>query len=262
MEMVEKDLKIRIANTMLALEKRTDIDKKNIWFYQNGKYVDVNHNDDKICQVSEFSPEYYHASPPYKPFFMKNQNDNDKLNGVCIYKHGKDENEDSKNKTKWIMACFNDDDTEPQCKITFKTDENDKITNVEIETAKDRNGDKSIYTISLNDKGQVGQITKKGEEGKDAYYIEEINNLLFKDETNKHLTENIECELDNRQKQVFDKIKEYLGVVKEEDIADNITNQQSNTGLKEANTRKWFGRYTDTDGHKYFSCCCFNIPLQ
>ncbi|MBQ7552235.1 MAG: hypothetical protein IJT15_02185, partial [Rickettsiales bacterium] len=148
MNIVKEDLKIRIANTMLELKKH-NIDEKNIWFYQNGEYVDVKHNDDKICQVSEFNTVYRHVSPPYKPCFMNDKNDKNKLNGVCIYKHGKDENEDGKSKTKWIMACFKDDDTEPQCKITFKTDENDKITNVEIETAKDRNGDKSIYTISL-----------------------------------------------------------------------------------------------------------------
>ncbi|MBQ7552537.1 MAG: hypothetical protein IJT15_03770 [Rickettsiales bacterium] len=94
------------------------------------------------------------------------------------------------------------------------------------------------------------------------------------------LTENIEYELDSQQKQVFDTIKNYIGIKIEKDnkkdeenkkeadnkndntIEDNITNQQSSTDLKAVNKRKWFGRYTDTDGHKYFSCCCFNIPLQ
>ena len=69
MNIVKKDLKIRIANTMLALEKRKDIDKNYIRFYQNDyDSVFLRHNDDEICKVSDFKYSTLHASPPYKPF--------------------------------------------------------------------------------------------------------------------------------------------------------------------------------------------------
>ena len=222
MDIVKEDLKIRMANTMLALEKRTDIDKKNIWFDQNGEYVVLRHNDDKICEVSNFNNFYYHLSPPYKPFFMTNKSDDDKLNGVCIYKHGND-----KKKTKWIMACFKDNGIVPQCKITFQTN-NNKIINVKIENKKDEDSE-SIYTISLNNGGQVEKITKEGEEYNQNknYYNNEIKQLLFENETNKVLIERIEDELDSQQKQVFDNIKEYLDIEKDtkEENKDNTNNQ-------------------------------------
>ena len=158
MEIVREDLKIRIANTMLALKqelkKHKDIKEEDIWFHQSGKYVSLQHNEDEICEVSDFNYIHYHVSPPYKPFFMKNPNDNNKLNGVCIHKHGND-----KKKTKWIMACFKGYFNWPKCKITFRTDGENKITNVKIKTKKDSNS-KSIYTISLNNKtGKVEKIT-------------------------------------------------------------------------------------------------------
>ena len=183
---------------------------------------------------------------------MKNPNDNNNLNGVCIYKHG-----DDKKKTKWIMACFKNDYKKPQCKITFQTDGGNKIKNVEIETAKDKNS-KSTYTISLNDEGRVAQITKKGGEVNNADCIEEINNLLFKDDMFKVLREN---ELDNQQKVVFDKIKNYLGVVKEEKKEEekvNINNKSADTNLD--NTPKCFGSYTNKNGKKVYRCFGCDIP--
>ena len=219
MDMVKKDLKVRIANTMLALEqelkKHEDINEEDIWFYQQGKDVVLQHNNDDICRVLDFNFSWQHISPPYKPFFMTNKNDDDKLNGVCIYKHG-----DDKKKIKWIMACFKDDCTKPQCKITFQTNENNKITNVKIKNKKDKNS-KSTYTISLDEAGKVEQITKKGEEeeeNKDKNnYKDEIKQLLFEDDINKVLIENIECELNREQKKVFDKIKAHLGIKEEHD---------------------------------------------
>ena len=216
MEMVREDLKVRIANTMLELKqelkKHKDIKEEDIWFYcsDDNNYVILQHNNDYICEVSDFNHFHQRISPPYKPFFMKNTNDNNKLNGVCIYKHG-----DDKKKTKWIMACFKDDGIVPQCKITFKTNKNDKIKNVEIETAKDENSELT-YTIFLNDEGRVEKITKNGKEVNNADCIEEINNLLFKDDMFKVLRERIEDEFDSQQKAVFDNIKAHLGDVKEE----------------------------------------------
>ena len=280
MDIVKEDLKVRIANTMLELEKQKGINEENIWFHESGNYVSLQHDDDDICLVSGFNNAFHHASPPYKPFFTNSPNDKNKLNCVYIYKHG-----DDKSKKKWITAHFKD-----HCaSIQFQTNENDKITNVEIENKKDSDSE-STYTISLNNNtGEVEKITKEGEEVNDAGY-KEINNLLFKDKINKHLTENIECELDNQQKVVFYKIKEYLlGIEKdtkkekkeknkeeekekkEEDnkfnntynkiIVNSINNKQSNAGIKEANTRKLFDRYPAEDGRKYFSCGCFDIPL-
>ena len=234
MEIVREDLKIRIANTMLALKqelkKHKDIKEEDIWFYcsDDNHYVILRHNNNDICQVSDFNFLWQHISLPYKPFFMKNPNDNNKLNGVCIYKHG-----DDKKKTKWIMACFKDDCTKPQCKITFQTNENNKITNVEIENKKDSNG-KSTYTISLNNKtGKVAQITKKGEVDANKNYAEEIKQLLFEDKINKVLIDRIEDELDNQQKVVFDKIKEYLGVVKEEKKEEETKEEKKEEEIKE-----------------------------
>ena len=217
----KKDLKIRIANTMLALEqelkKHEDINEEDIWFYQQDKDVVLQHNNDDICRVLDFNFRWQHISPPYKPFFMTNKNDEGKLNGVCIYKHGNDENEDGKSKTKWIMACFKDNYTKPQCKITFQTDKNNKITNVKIKNKKDKNS-KSTYTISLDEAGKVEQITKEGEEEEENKdYKDEIKQLLFKDDINKVLIENIECELNGEQKKVFDKIKAHLGIKEEHD---------------------------------------------
>ena len=209
MDIVKEDLKIRTANTILELRKQTGINDENIWFNNEHEYasiVKLQNDNNIILTISQFNDRYYHVSPPYKPFFMNNQHDNGKLNGVCIYKHGNDENEDGKSKTKWIMACFKDDGIVPQCKITFKTNKNDKIKNVEIETAKDENSELT-YTISLNDKGEVDEITKAGNVDEDKNYAKEIEKLLFKDKTNKHLTENIEYELDSQQKQVWDSIK-------------------------------------------------------
>ena len=214
MEIVKKDLKIRTANTMLELKKHKDIKEEDIWFYQSDDYVDLNHNDNRIYQVSYFNNWYHLASPPYKPYFMKNPNDNDNLNGVCIYKHG-----NNKNKTKWIMACFGNGITVPQCKITFQTNENNKITNVDIETKKNKNS-KSTYTISLDEAGQVKKITKEGEEEEEEEnkdYKDEIKQLLFEDDINKVLIENIEYELDNQQKVVFDTIKKHIGIKIEKD---------------------------------------------
>ena len=216
MNIVKEDLKVRIANTMLELTKHTDIKEKDIWFYNDNNYVSLRRNDDDICKVSVFNDFHNHTSPPYKPFFMKNKNDDNKLNGVCIYKHGDAENRDDKSKTKWIMACFKNDDTEPQCKITFQTNEYDKITNVEIKTEECRNSE-SIYTISLNEAGKVKNITKKGEEqnaSKD--YRGKIKKLLYGDKINKVFIERIEDELNSQQKEIFENIKQYIGVVKEE----------------------------------------------
>ena len=226
MDIVKKDLKVRLANTMLELRKELNkqkgINQGDIWFYKgnNYEYVALKQNDDYICEVSYFNWPGYHKFPPYKPFFMKNKNDHYKLNGVCIYKHGYDNDN-----TKWIMACFKGDYMEPQCKITFQTNEDNKITNVEIETKKDSSS-KSTYTISLDDQGKVKQITKKGEaENQDKnYYNTEIKQLLFENDTNKYLTENIELELNKKQKEVFDTIKKHIGVVKEENKEDDNNN--------------------------------------
>ena len=266
MEIVREDLKIRIANTMLALKqelkKHKDIKEEDIWFYcsYDNSYVSLRHNNDDICLVLYFNHYYKHTSLPYKPFFMNNPNDHNNLNGVCIYKHGND-----KKKTKWIMACFEDDDMYSQCKITFKTNENNEITDVKIKTEKDSNS-KSTYTISLNDEGKVEQITKKGGEVNNADCIEEINNLLFKDDIFKVLRERIEDELDNQQKVVFDKIKEHLGVVKEEENKEknkeeekvNINNKSADTNLD--NTPKCFGSYTNKNGKKVYRCFGCDIP--
>ena len=220
MNIVKEDLKVRMVNTMLELKQLKGINQGDIWFYQNRHHVGLKQNDDYICEVSYFNWHTCHISPPYKPFFMKNQNDNYKLNGVCIHKHGNDD----EYKTKWIMACFKDEDMEPQCKITFQTNEDNKITNVKIETKKDSSS-KSTYTISLNKEGKVKKITKKGEEeNANQNYTEEIKRLLFEDNTNKHLTENIELELDKKQKEVFDTIKKHIGVVKEENKEEDNNN--------------------------------------
>ena len=273
MDIVKKDLKIRIANTMLELKqelkKHKDIKEEDIWFYcsDDNHYVILRHNNNDICQVSDFNFLWQHISLPYKPFFMKNPNDNNKLNGVCIYKHGND-----KKKTKWIMACFEDDDMYSQCKITFKTNENNEITDVKIKTEKDSNS-KSTYTISLNDEGKVEQITKKGGEVNNADCIEEINNLLFKDDIFKVLRERIEDELDNQQKVVFDKIKEYLGIVKEEKKEEekkeeekkeenkeeekvNINNKPADTNIN--NVPKCFGSYRENGKDVYR---CFGVDI-
>ena len=269
MNIVKEDLKIRIANTMLELKqelkKHEDIDEEDIWFYQNGKYVTLYHNDNEICVVLVFSFSGFHLSLPYKPYFMNNQNDNGKLNGVYIYKYGDDEE-----KAKWIMACFKNTLNMPTCQITFKTNETDKIKNVEIETAKDENNE-STYTISLNDEGEVEQITKKG--GESGGYVDEIKQLLFKDETNKVLTENIEYELDSQQKAVFDTIKKHIGIKiekdnkKEEENKDeekekkeeaDINNKPAETNMDDA--PKCFGSYTNKNGEKVYRCFGCDVP--
>ena len=215
MDIVKEDFKIRIANTMLELEKQKDIDKKEIWFEQFfGSHVFLTHNDKWICEVSNFNSIAYHAFPPYKPFFMKNQSDGGgNLNGVCICKHGNNEG-----KTKWIKACFGDKHMVPRCKIQFQTDKDDKITNVEIKTKKNSyRTSKSMYTIYLDDKEEVTKITKNHEEENANDYKEDIKELLYKDEINKVLIERIEDELNSQQKEVFEKIKKYIGVNKKEE---------------------------------------------
>ena len=211
---------------------------------------------------------YYHASPPYKPFFTNNPNDKNKLNGVCIYKHGDDES-----KTKWIRAGFQNVNIVPRCQITFQTN-NNKIINVKIENKKDENSE-SIYTISLNE-GEVEKITKEGEEVNNADCIEEINNTLFKDDINKVLIERIEDELDEQQKVVFDKIKEHLDLVKEKEAEkenntkiidkdinkeggnENKNNTSKNTNINNETT--CFGLYTNERGEKIWSCFGYDIP--
>ena len=218
MEIVREDLKIRIANTMLELKqelkKHKDIKEEgDIWFYRNDYNVALYHDDiTRTCEVSDFIESFGYVSPPYKPFFMNNPNDHNNLNGVCIYKHGNDEK-----KTKWIMACFKNERTKPRCKITFQTNENNKITDVEIETEQDSNSGKSIYAIYLNEAGKVIIITTKGKLDVKKNYAEEIKQLLFEDKIIKVLRERIEDELDNQQKVVFDKIKEHLGNVEEKE---------------------------------------------
>ena len=216
MNIVKKDLKIRIANTMLALRQQ-DINQGDIWFYKDNDYVVLKHNEDDICRVLDFNYFDQHISPPYKPVFMKDKNDDNKLNGVCICKHGDDENGDDKSKTKWIMAGFRNEYIKPpRCKITFQTDGENKITNVEIETKKYKNS-KSIYTISLNDKEEVTKITKDNKEENANNDKEDIEKLLYKDEINKVLIERIEDELDEQQKVVFDTIKKHIGIKIEKD---------------------------------------------
>ena len=253
MNIVKEDLKVRIANTMLELKqelkKHKDIKEEDIWFYQSDQYVILRHNNDDICEVSGFNHVCQHISPPYKPFFMKNPNDNNKLNGVCIYKHGND-----KKKTKWIMACFKDQYTmPPRCKITFQTNENNEITNVKIKTKKDINSSKSTYKISLDNEGRVEKITKKGgEENKDKNnYNNEIKQLLFEDDINKVLIENIECELDNQQKVVFDKIKEHLGNVEEKEAE-----KEDNTNIITKDINKEGGSENNS------SCNCCGLDLS
>ena len=247
MEIVREDLKVRMANTMLALEqelkKHKDINQGDIWFYRDKYYnVVLYHAFDRICEVSNFIESFGHVSPPYKPFFMKNPNDNNKLNGVCIDKHGNDEN-----KTKWIMACFRHDCAVPQCKITFQTDGGNKIKNVEIETAKDKNS-KSTYTISLNDEGRVAQITKEGGEVNNADCIEEINNLLFKDDIFKVLRERIEDEEENKEEEKKEENKD------EEKV--NINNKPADTNIN--NVPKCFGSYRKNGKDVYR---CFGVDI-
>ena len=248
---------------MLELKKH-NIDEEDILFQQNGEYVVLQYNDGKICEVSDFKYSTLHASPPYKPYFMNNPNDENKLNGVCIYKHGYDEG-----KTKWIMACFKNSYIMPKCQITFQTDENYKITNVEIETAKDENSE-SIYTIFLNESGVV-KITKKGGESVDD--ADEIKQLLFEDKTNKVLTENIEYELDSQQKAVFDTIKKHIGIKIEKDNKKDegnkdeekekkeeadINNKPAETNMDDA--PKCFGSYTNKNGEKVYRCFGCDVP--
>ena len=243
MDIVKEDLKVRIANTMLALRKHKDIKEKDIWFNNEHNYVSavkLQNDNNIILTISRFNDYYNHIFPPYKPFFIKNQYDNNKLNGICIYKHG-----DNKNKTKWIMVCFQNDNTVPQCTITFQTNENNEITNVEIETAKDGNSE-STYTISLNDNGDVAKITKAGEKDNQDknHYNDEIKQLLFKDEINKNLTENIECELDSQQKAVFNKIKKHLGIVEEEKKEENKEKENENFAQQINQTNNPAPKYT------------------
>ena len=174
--------------------------------------------------------------------------------------------------------------------IKFNKQSEDEDINEVIFEYNNESKQKIIYKISLDETGDVVKITKNDEEDTNKEYAKEIKQLLYedKDNINQYLIDNIEYELDTEQTKVFKKIKDYLGIVKEkeekkeeknkekeEEIkekkdADNkngntnaidISNKSSNTGLEEANTRKWFGRYTDTDGREYFSCFCCDIPL-
>ena len=280
MDIVKEDLKVRIANTMLEFIKLDNIKKKDIWFYKSDKFVNLMHNDDKICCVLDFCDDNAPAYPPYKPYFMYNENDwkalngvlhkslNDKdwkaLNGVCVRKSVID-----KENTQWIEACCRAPLVRPQCKITFQKNEtdNNKITNVKIETEENENS-KSTYTISLDDKGQVTKITKEGEELNKENYIEEINKPLFKDNINKHLTENIECELDDQQKVVFDTIKKHIGIKIEK---DNKKEEESENGeVKEIKNNQatysfcgvhnnCMGTPVDENSNITFHCFCCDI---
>ena len=226
-KIIQQDLLDRMVNTMLTLQKDHNKIFDNFLFKIETVLAGAPNCTillkDKTCiKVFNFCDTSV-LYPARKPFFMKNPNDNDKLNGVCIYKCG-NKNEEC------ITACFKDRFTKPKCEITFKTDENNKITNVEIET-----DGESTCTISLNKAGNVEKITKRSIEVNDAGY-KEINNLLFKDETHKHLTENIECELDSQQKAVFDEIKKYIGVdekVEEKKKEEENINTQNEERKKE-----------------------------
>lgn len=213
----------RMANTMLEFKKQNDI--KKIWFdmcTEGGWYYLRTTDDKDILKILYLNPNGAYVFPAYKPFFMTNPNNDDNLNDICIEK-----DEMFNGNVKWIATGFRDNNNGiPSCKITFITDKNNNITQVEI-VAETNEYTKTTYTISLNEKRKVVKITKKDEnntENKD--YKDEIKKLLFEDEINKHLTENIKYELDSQQKQVFDKIKEDLGVEEEQNKKKGETKEE------------------------------------
>ena len=72
--------------------------------------------------------------------------------------------------------------------------------------------------------------------------------------------ERIEDELDSQQKAVFNKIKNYPYVVKEEEEGEeaNINNQTAKTNMD--NIPRCFGSYIDENGKKGYRCFGVDIP--
>ena len=148
--------------------------------------------------------------PPIKQHFIQ-----DSENNVCGIEISKDlVNEEKQNIS--IKAMFS---TIAGSSITIAFNRPSKTSNINevvVEYKNIKDNKTNIFTISLQEDNTITEITKNNSTGNTQTIQQELKNLLFDDEINKYLTENIECELDSQQKVVFDKIKNYLGVVKEE----------------------------------------------
>ena len=117
--------------------------------------------------------------------------------------------------------------------IEFKTNEKNNITKVTITIYKNGEDEKQ-YTISLNEEGKAQSITKKGEENdNNKDYKDEIKKLLYGDKINKHLTENIEYELDEEQGKVWNEIQSFLKTKIEENKVEEYSKNNEEQEQKE-----------------------------
>ena len=150
------------------------------------------------------------VSQPEKPFFIKKNN---KLYCVSITKHY--DSSDLLNQ-KLFNISIAAECGENNITIKFNKQSKDEDINEVIFEYNNKSKQKIIYKISLNEEGEIDKIIKENEDGENKDYKDEIKQLLYedkdKDNINKHLIENIELELDSKQKEVFKKIKAYIGI--------------------------------------------------
>ena len=235
----EKECKCRIAKTMLTLQKQYPDDYKNIYFCfsrNSNLYLKIGDKMKKTYDVDEpyivmpILAQNGRKSlylPPCRPFFTKDTECQEPLNGGYTTNNI---NIDEKTTTiksliKWPYKNG--------ISIEFKTNEKNNITKVTIKIYKNVGNEKQ-YTISLNEEGKVQSITKKGEEtDNNKYYKDEIKKLLYRDKINKHLTENIEYELDEEQGKVWNEIQSFLKTKIEENKVEEYSKNNEEQEQKE-----------------------------
>lgn len=163
--------------------------------------------------------------PPYRPFFTKDTECQEPLNGGYTTNNI---NIDKKTTTIKSLIKWPHNNV---ISIEFKTNEKNNITKVTITIYKNREYEKR-YTISLNEEGKVQSITKKSEENdNNKDYKDEIKKLLYGDKINKHLTENIEYELDEEQRKVWNEIQSFLAWPILEGTDNEVKKKINNHGI-------------------------------
>ena len=236
----EKECKCRIAKTMLTLQKQYPDDYKNIYFcfsrcsnlylkigYQMKKKIyDVDEPYIVMPILARNGRESLYL-PPYRPFFTKDTECQEPLNGGYTTNNI---NIDEKTTTIKSLIKWPHNNV---ISIEFKTNEKNNITKVTITIYKNGEDEKQ-YTISLNEEGKAQSITKKGEENdNNKDYKDEIKKLLYGDKINKHLTENIEYELDEEQGKVWNEIQSFLKTKIEENKVEEYSKNNEEQEQKE-----------------------------
>ena len=220
---IKEKITNRIINTLSTFKAQFPDKFNKIYFRVNDWFISLNlegqgNNVVNLLSLEDFSA-FCHEYPIAEQLFKEIDN---KIYGITISKSRRNSNDN----TDVISASYISY-TSPTQGIEFKfkhTDETFKINEFTIRE-KEKN-DRSILKVHLHE-NKITNITKcidcwdyedeSPNQHNEEELKQELKKILFGDETNKNLTKNIELELNSQQKEVFEKIKQYIGIVEEKE---------------------------------------------